>query len=55
VTFHPRALLVTAALILLLWLATEMRWLVAVAAATVVLDILSFAGVVALTQRQNYR
>ena len=43
-TFHPRALLVAVPLILMLWAAADLRWGIALAAAVVVYDVLSFAG-----------
>jgi hypothetical protein len=43
-TLHPRGLLVAASLLLLLWLAVDVRWALAVAAAIVVYDTLAFAG-----------
>ncbi len=51
VTFHPRALVVTAGTSLLLWLATDMRWVMALGAATVLFDVLSFAGVFGTRRR----
>jgi hypothetical protein len=45
VSFHPRALLLTLPLVLLLWAATDLRWTIAVGLAGLVYDVLSFAGV----------
>ena len=45
VAFHPRALLVTVPLLLLLWSAVDLRWAIAVGMAGLVFDWLSFAGV----------
>jgi hypothetical protein len=45
VTFHPRALLAALPLAALLWAAIDLRWAVALGAAVVVYDVLSFAGV----------
>jgi hypothetical protein len=49
-TFHPRALLITASLLVLLWLATDLHWAIALGAATVVFDVLAF-GVVGTSRR----
>ena len=43
-TFQPRALLVAAPLVLMLWAATDLHWGIAFATAVVVYDVLSFAG-----------
>jgi hypothetical protein len=51
VTFNPRALLVTAPLILLLWSAIDLRWPVALGLAMVVYDVLSFGGVFGSSRR----
>jgi hypothetical protein len=50
-TFHPRALLVMAPLVLLLWLATDLRWVMALGAANLVFNILSFTGVFGARRR----
>jgi len=50
-TFHPKALLVTVSVAVLLFLATDVRWGIAAAAATVVLDWFSFAGVLGTHRR----
>jgi hypothetical protein len=46
VTIHLRPLLVAAAMVFLLWLALGVRWAGAIAAATVALDVLSFANAI---------
>jgi hypothetical protein len=56
VTIHPRALAVTIPPLLLLWLATDLRWTLALAAATVAFDVLSFGGVTGIgTGRRHHR
>ena len=50
-TFHPRGLLVAAAFAAMLFLAIDVRWGIAVVVATVVLDWLSFAGVLGTRPR----
>jgi hypothetical protein len=51
VTVHPRALLGAAAVLLLAWLAVDVRWLAATAAATVLFDVLSFRGALPASRR----
>jgi hypothetical protein len=48
VTFHPGALLLAIALVVVLWAAADLRWPFALGAAVVVYDVLSFAGVFGL-------
>ena len=50
-TVHPKGLPVTAGFVLMLFLATDVRWGMAVVVATVVLDWLSFAGVLGTRRR----
>ncbi|HJZ72093.1 MAG TPA: hypothetical protein VKE51_10135 [Vicinamibacterales bacterium] len=51
ISFHPRALLVAAPLVVVLWAATDLRWGIAVATAVVVYDVLSFAGALGAARR----
>ena len=50
-TFHPRALVIAAPVMLLFWLATDLHWAIAMVAATVVFDLLAFAGVFGASRR----